>query len=141
MVYVLLRSILIDWNGGGHELDSLYVFDGTTKTFVDCRSCRLDWKSQTLLSDDGHNYFAIDSESGTIFVTSVAKKRLFALPPRGGEPLSSLKIGRGCSGIAITPYSKKAYVCYKKMIGGNSIDVITLGESTEPHCKLPIARA
>jgi len=37
-------------------------------------------------------------------------------------------------------HSKKAYVCYKKMLGGNSIDVISLRESAEAQYELPITQ-
>lgn len=141
MVYVLLRPILLDGNSVGHELDSLYLFDGITKTFVDCRSCRLDWKSQALLSDDGHNYLAIDPKSGTVFLTSTSKKRLFALPPRGGDPLYSIKIGRGCSGIAVSQDGKKAYICYGSFFGRDHIDVISLGGEPQVRDGFPMTQA
>jgi DNA-binding beta-propeller fold protein YncE len=128
MVYALLRSTLLDGNGGGHELDSLYVFDGKTKSFVDCNSCRLDWKSQTFLSNDGHNYFAVDIESGKVFMTNVEKKKLFALQADGRDTLYSLNLRRGCSGLAVNLNTKKVYVCYNRFFGVNSVDVIYLND-------------
>jgi DNA-binding beta-propeller fold protein YncE len=109
MVYVLLRSILQDGNGSGHEVDSLFILDDNTKNLVKAINPRTGLKAQFFLTDDGHESFAINDNSGHIYLTNVSKKLLHIMNPQG-EVIHDLPISKSCAHIAINSGKMKLYL-------------------------------
>lgn len=109
VMYVLLRSILLDGNGVGHELDSLYVLDSNTKNLVNVLNPRTGLKAQTFLTSDGHESFAINVISSDIYLTDVSKKLLHIMNSQG-EVIHELPISKSCVDIAINSVKNKLYL-------------------------------
>jgi hypothetical protein len=109
MIYVLLRSILPDGNGFGHELDSLYIFDSNTKNLLRVLNPRTGLKAQTILTNEGHNSHDINQISGDIWMTDHSKK-VAILMNSHGDVIRELPIRKSCAHIAINPVNNKLYL-------------------------------
>ena len=114
MLYVLVRSYLLDGNGGAHELDSLYVIDTISSNLVNVRNPRLDMRSQTILKNDGHESFAVNYASGDIYLTSTSKKSLVIMNSQG-EVKDNGPIKKSCIDIAINSVNNKLYLAYSSL--------------------------
>lgn len=121
MLYVLLRSILLDGNGGAHELDSLHVFDTNTKSSINVLNPRTGIRSQVFITNDGHESFALNQGSGDIYMTNVSKKKLLIMNSRG-EVKDDFGIKKSCAFIGINSASNKLYLSYSGLFN-NALEI------------------
>lgn len=114
LLYVLLRSFLLDGNGGAHELDSLYVVDTNSRNLLTVLNPRTGMKSQTILTNDGHESFAMNHHSGDIYLTNTSKKSLITMNSHGGVKDNG-PIKRSCVDIAVNSVNNKLYLAYSSL--------------------------